>query len=692
MAALDRLIAPRSIALIGASADAEKLTGRPLHYLQQHGFAGAIYPVNPRVESIAGLRCYPDIAGLPEPPDAAFVLLAGDRVLDAIHQLAAIGTVSAIVLASGFGESGDEGRRQEEEIKRAAGAMRVLGPNSIGLINMTERVALTASNALVMDELLPGSIALVSQSGGILGALVSRAHAQGIGFSKLIATGNECDLDVADFIAHLADDAATNVIALYLEGLRHPQRFREAARKAHAAGKPVVAFKVGRSDAGARSAVSHTGAMAGSDAVYDALFRQLHIIRAERFSDLLDLPMALSARRMLRGNRIAIVTSTGGAASLLADAAGSAGFELPDPDAATAARLRALNIAGASLDRNPIDVTLAGVKQEVFRSILDTLLESPSYDAIAVVLGSSVLRNPNTASVPLREAFERGDKPIIGFVSPDAPHVVNALNRAGVRTYAGPESCAAALVAMRRASVPHARPEPPRKVTAPEDVGALLRSGALNEFESKRLFQAFGVPVTREVAAASAAEAEAAARQFDANVVVKILSRDVLHKTEVGGVALDVPRDQVASVCTPMAQMFAERTGHPPEGFLVQERVAGGIEMILGLRRDPQFGPVVLIGMGGTAAELLRDTSLRLAPVTRADAEEMIAGLKTAPLLNGYRGRPRADVAALIGAVVAFADMAVTLGERLLEAEINPLFVMTEGQGVVAADGLLNLR
>jgi acyl-CoA synthetase (NDP forming) len=693
MTAFDWLIAPRSIALVGASADAEKLTGRPLRYLQRHRFSGAIYPVNSRADSIAGVRCYADIESLPEPPDAAFVLLGGGRVVEAIRQLAAIGTGAAIVLASGFGESGEEGRRQEEEIRRAAGAMRVLGPNSIGLINVTDAVALTASNALVMDELLPGSIGLVSQSGGILGALLSRAHAQGIGLSKLIATGNECDIDVAECIAYLADDPATNVIALYLEGIRHPDRFRAAAEKARVAGKPIVAFKVGRSDAGARSAVSHTGAMAGSDAVYDALFKQLHIARAERFSDLIDLPMALSARRTLRGNRIAVVTSTGGAASLLADAAGSAGFELPEPDEATAARLRALDIAGASLERNPIDVTLAGVKEEVFRNILDALLESPSYDGIAVVLGSSVLRDPEAAGAPLREAFACDTKPIVGFVSPDAPHVVNALNRAGVPTFAAPESCVAALVAVRRTSTPkHLDDEPPRAVAAPEGTATLLQSSTLNELESKRLFAAFGIPVTREIAAATPEEAQSAAQPFASTLVVKILTRDVLHKTEAGGVALDVSREGLAAVCTRMAQTFTAKSGRQPDGFLVQERIFGGIEMILGMRRDPQFGPVVMLGVGGIAAELIGDKALRLAPVSRRDAQEMISELKTAPLLNGYRGRPRADAGALAHAIVAFSDMALALGERLTEAEINPLFVLPEGRGVVAADGVVIAR
>ena len=603
-------------------------------------------------------------------------------------ELAAIGTGAAIVLASGFGESGPEGRARQEELKRAAGSMRLLGPNTIGLVNVTDRIVLSASNALVTEEIVPGAVALVSQSGGILGSLLSRAQAVGIGFSKLIATGNECDLEVADFIDHLVDDPATKVIALYLEGLRKPKAFQAAVTRAAAAGKPVVAFKVGRSESGARSAVSHTGALAGSDAAYDALFRQFGVIRAERYSDLLDIPLALSAGRALKGNRVAIITSTGGSASLLADAAGVAGLDTPPPDAATAAKLKALAIDGATLDNNPIDVTLAGVKSETFRVILDAVTASPTYDAVAVVLGSSALREPETVGVPLRECAAASGKPVVGFVSPDAPALVRQLNLAGVPTFAAPESCATALAAMRRAGEAKAccaGTVQAKTVVIGDDVRALLKPGPLNEAESKRLFAHFGIPATREIVAATPADAEAAAKTFGGNVVVKVLSRDVLHKSEIGGVAVE----RRAAGCRARLRRHgrALRGGdaaRQPEGFLVQELVSGGVELILGFHRDAQLGPTILLGMGGVTAELYRDTSLRLAPLARRDAEAMIGELKSAPLLNGFRGRPLADTAALADAIVAFSDMIVAIGDRLREAEINPLFVLPQGQGVVA--------
>ena len=297
MSDLHRLLRPQSVAVIGASADPTKTTGRPIGYLQRHGFGGAIWPVNPRAAEIGGLPCFPDVASLPGAPDVAIVLVGPERAEAAVRDLAARGCAAAIVLAGGYAESGTEGGARQAALCAAAGRMRLLGPNTIGLVNLADRIVLSASGALEVEDLGAGSISLVSQSGGILGAVLSRGAAQGIGFARLVSTGNEADLDVADFLDLFAEDEATRVIAIYVEGLRRPDAFRAAALKAAAAGKPVVAYKVGRSEAGARAAISHTGALAGADRLYDALFRQLGIIRAERFADLLDIPAALASGR-----------------------------------------------------------------------------------------------------------------------------------------------------------------------------------------------------------------------------------------------------------------------------------------------------------------------------------------------------------------------------------------------------------
>lgn len=693
--AIARLLQPRSVAVVGASADLAKTSGRPVAYLQKHGYTGAIYPVNPRVDQVAGLPCYADVAALPEAPDVGLVLLGPERATQAVRALAQRGTRAAIVLAGGYTETGTEGARRQQELREAAGGMRLLGPNTIGLVNLTDRITLSASGALEIDELPAGRIAVVSQSGGILGSLLSRAAARGIGFSKLVATSNEADLDVADFVDHLVDDEATGVVALYIESLRDPRKFRAAAARARRAGKPVVAFKVGRSEAGARSAVSHTGALAGEDRMYDALLRECGVLRALDFADLLDMPAALATRRRLAGRRVAILTSTGGAGTLVADSLGLAGFETPAPDGATAAALRALQPNDqAALDRNPIDVTLAGLQPDLLRSAIRTLLASESYDAVAVIVGSSALAMPDLMAGALQDCLPESAKPLLAYVSPHAPHIAKLLNERGVPAFSAPESCTTALQALLHASAP-APAEEGAGASAPAALSsaqlAALPPGPLDEAEAKQLFARFGVPSVREQVVGTSLEAAAAAVQLDGQVVLKLLSREVTHKSDVGGVAVGLLAETIGPRLEQMAEDVRLATGRVPDRYLVQEMVSSGTELILGLRRDA-LGTAVLLGFGGVAAELFGDTALRMLPLQgalpRAEVEAMVRELKAWPLLDGFRGRPRGDVPALVDAVVAFSAMASELGERLVEAEINPLFVLPLGRGVRAADGV----
>lgn len=694
MDAISRLLKPHSVAVIGASADAAKTAGRPVAYLVKHGFAGAIYPVNPKVDRIGELTCYPDVASLPEAPDVGIVLLGAERAHLAVKDLAQRGTAAAIVLASGYTETGEVGAQRQKQLIDAAGPMRILGPNTIGLVNLTDNIVLSATGALEMDHFLSGGLGVVSQSGGILGALLSRAAARGIGLSKLISTSNEVDLELADFIDHLADDAATQVIALYIETVRNPARFRAACLKAARHGKPVVAFKIGRSEAGAKAAVSHTGALAGADRMYDALFKQVGVIRAQTFADLIDIPAALATGRKLRGNRVAILTSTGGAGTLVSDDLGLAGFDTPAPDAATAAALRALQTGDhAVLDRNPIDVTLAGLKPDLLRGAIDILLESDSYDALTIIVGSSSLANPTLLVEPIQACLPHSDKPVIAYVSPHAPEVGAMLTQAGVPAFAAAESCTVALGAMLRASRFQAPAEaaPRTSQVAVDD----FPSGALDESQAKQLFARFGVPCAPERIVTSPAGAEAAARELGGRVVLKILSSTITHKTEVGGVAVNLTPETVGARLIAMAAEVETKAGVRPQRFLVQQMVSGGTELILGMHRDP-LGTAILLGMGGVTAELFKDTTMRLLPpeggLTRAEALAMAQELKTWPLLDGFRGRPKLDVQALIDATVAFSNMTAQLGGRLVEAEANPVFVLPQGQGVRAADGVVVLR
>ena len=690
MDAISRLLKPRSVAVIGASADVTKTAGRPVAYLVKHGFAGKIFPVNPKASEICGLRCYPDLASLPEVPDVGIVLLGAERAQQAVRELAQLGCSAAIVLASGYTEVGEEGARRQAQLLEAAGSMRILGPNTIGLVNITDGVVLSPSGALEMDHFPAGAVGVVSQSGGFLGALLSRAAARGIGLSKLISTSNEVDLELADFIDWLVDDEATKVIALYIETVRDTARFRAAALRAARVGKPIVAFKIGRSEAGAKAAVSHTGALAGADRMYDALFRQAGIIRAERFDDLLDIPAALAAGRALRGKRVAILTSTGGAGTLVSDELGMAGFDTPAPDAATAEALRALQTGdAAALDRNPIDVTLAGLKPDLLRGAISALLRSPTYDALVVIVGSSALAMPELMANAIKSCLPESDKPIIAYVSPHAPHIAALLTQSGVPAFSAPESCASALGAMF-----HARgwkaPDPASDVGATLTPGEIPR-GALDEEQAKRLFAAFGVAGAREIVVGATDDAVSAAKDLGDRVVLKVLSSEILHKSDVGGVAVNLSSAQIGQKLIDMTAAVKAGAGITPTRFLVQEMVTGGTEVILGMHRDA-LGTAILLGMGGVTAELLKDTTMRLLPptggLTQQEALEMAQELKTWPLLNGYRGREKADVEALVSAIVAFSQMVAALGYRLLEAEINPLFVLKKGEGVRAADGI----
>ncbi|KYK47110.1 6-carboxyhexanoate--CoA ligase [Bradyrhizobium liaoningense] len=694
MDAIERLIRPRSIAVIGASADPSKTSGRPVSYLQKHGFAGAIYPVNPKVGGIGGLTCYPDVAALPDVPDVGLVLLGAERAHIAVRELSERGAAAAIVLASGFTETGAEGAARQQQLLEAAGSMRILGPNTIGLVNLTDNIVLSASGALAMDDFPAGSIGLVSQSGGILGSLLSRAAARGIGLSKLVSTSNEADLELSDFIDFLADDDATRVIALYIEAIRNPLRFRESVLRARRAGKPIVAFKIGRSEAGALAAVSHTGALAGSDRMYDALFRQLGVIRARTFEDLLDIPAALGAGRKLSGRRVAILTSTGGAGTIVSDSLGVAGFATPAPDTETAAQLRALQSGShANLDRNPIDVTLAGLQPDLLRAAIRILLASPSYDALVVIAGSSAVGSPALIADAIHDCLSLSDKPVIAYVSPHAPEVVSVLTRRGVPAYTSAESCAAALDGLLRAGMP----EQVQTSTSPLTTADIsdVPAGALDEAQAKALFARFGISVAAEKMVAMASEAEQAARDLGGRVVLKILSREIAHKSDVGGVAINLTAETIGDRLTAMADEVQSRTGQRPDQFLVQEMISGGVEIILGMHRDA-LGTAILLGMGGVAAELFKDTTMRLLPpeggLGLSEARAMARNLVTWPLLDGFRGRPKCDVEALAEAVVAFSRMVAQLGDRLAEAEINPVFVLPAGLGVRAADGLVVLN
>ena len=695
--AIQKLMEPRSIAVIGASTDPKKTAGRPIAYLQKHHFKGIIYPVNPRVEEIAGCKCYPDIGSLPETPDVAIIMVGTDKALSAVQELSKLGTPTAIVLTSGFAEHGPEGLKKQEELIAAAGGMRILGPNTIGMVNVIDDIPLSPSSALEMDEFPKGGVSVISQSGGILGSLLSRAAASGLGLSKLVSTSNEADLGMADFVDYLIEDASTKVIVLYIESIRHPERFRAAALRARRAGKPIVVYKVGKSEAGIKAAVSHTGALAGTDKMYDALFKQTGIIRANTFSDFLDIPAALSSGRVLKGKRVAILTSTGGAGTLVADSLGEWGFETPVPDEKTAQRLRALQPGDqAVLDRNPIDVTLAGLQPDLLRGAISALLDSATYDALILILGSSSLSMPDLMAGAVKDCMQTSDKPVIAYVSPHAPIAGALMTKLGVPAFSQPESCSVALSSMLHASqLRSGIMDTGSEAIVPKNLDISELRGSLNEHQAKNLFTTFGIPSVREVVVNAQQPNFDSVEALGEKCVLKILSNEITHKTEVGGVALHVPISEIASKLNTMKVEVKAKSGADIEQFLIQEMASGGLEFMVGMHRDP-LGTAILVGMGGVTAELFNDTNMRLISPGKAlsakEVLEMLQELKTWPLLNGYRGRPQSDVNALVNAIVQFSTMVAVIGDRLQECEINPIFVFPTGQGVKAADGIAVLN
>jgi acyl-CoA synthetase (NDP forming) len=672
------LLNPRRIALIGASGDPARITARAQIYLRKHGFDGALYPVNPRTETVLGERAYPSLAAVPGPVDLAYILLGTAQVEEQIAAVAAKGVPVAAVLADGFAEAGPEGRALQDRLVAAARAagVRLLGPNSMGVVNLRARTACSVNAALEAESLPAGRLALVSQSGSMMGAILSRGAARGIGFSHLVGTGNEADLTAGEIAAMLVDDPEVDAVLLFLEAIRGAHHFAEAARRAHAAGKPIIAYKLGRSPFGAELATSHTGALAGSDAAADTFFRAHGIARVTTIEALLELPPLLIGRRPLaRPHRaVGVMTTTGGGGAMAVDCLGVAGIEARPPDARAAALLAAEKLPHHG---RLIDVTLAGTRPERVAAALGALLAAEDTDLALSVVGSSAQFRPHDAVagiVRAAEAAGRGGKPVAAFLVPQADASLRLLAEAGIPAFRTPESCADAIRAYCDWRAPRAAPPlPPIAHALP---------AAPDEADARRLFAAAGLDTPFAVAADPGALPSEA--RFP--VALKILSPDLAHKTEVGGVALGIP--DAAALRREAAAMLARVRARAPAaritGFLVQPMARGLAEAILGFRRDPEVGPLVLLGAGGVMAELWRDTTLRLAPVTEAEAREMIAEVRGLRPLAGWRGMPRGDLEALARAVVAVSRLAAL--PEVAEAEVNPLIVGREGEGVIVAD------
>ncbi|TAJ25268.1 MAG: CoA-binding protein [Reyranella sp.] len=687
------LFEPKRIALIGASADVTKTTSRPQRFLRKHGFTGEILPVNPSRSEILGETAYKDLDAIAGDIDHAYILLNGAAAVASLAACGRRGVKVASILAGGFADAGAAGASLQDELSKVVRetGIRLVGPNSIGTVSTEPPVALTANAAFAVDKLRGGTWAVVSQSGSLIGALLSRADARGIGFSRLISVGNEVDLAVGEIADLLVDDPKTDAILLFMETLRDGERLARAARRAHEAGKPVIAYKLGRSDIGQELAKSHTGAIAGSDATFDAFCRRHGIARVSMFESLIDVPMLLANRPASRGKRVAVATTTGGGAAMVVDNMAIAGLDIADPPHALVDWLKPLGIAAG--EGKLVDLTLAGAKPEIVAGTIERLLADDGNDAAIFVVGSSAQFNPELAVEPLLR-FAKSAKPFAVALTPSAEKSLALLTAAGIPAFRHPESCAEAMALCLLRTPP--RPLPRAAEPSTNALGA-LEAGKVSGFDERRaadLFAALGVPMAKSMAVPDAKRVAAAVGEVGAPVALKILSADIAHKTEAGGVALGLPDGQTAAVVA--RDMERKVKAYAPaaklEGFLVQKMERGLAEVILGFRRDPLVGPTVTVGLGGVLAEIYKDASTRLAPVDEAEAHEMIAEVKGLATVRGYRNLPKGDITALVRTIAAFSNLAHKAFAQVAEAEINPLLVKRESEGVVAVDGLVVLR
>jgi acetate---CoA ligase (ADP-forming) len=697
MSALDRFFAPESIAVIGASPDIKRIRGTLLHVLRQNAYPGKLYPVNPSYKEIDGLACYPNVKAIGAPVDLAVVVIPAPHVPAALEECAACGVRYAVIISSGFAEEGEAQGALQEEIVRTArrSGMRISGPNGEGFHNDIARVSATFSPAVESRAFTEAPtatsrrIGVVAQSGGIGFSFYMRGRAIGLSFSTIVTSGNEADLTATDFFAHMVEDEATSAILLFLETVRDADRFLAAAQRAAEVGKPVVAIKIGRSEAGRRATTSHTASMAGWDTAFDAVFRRYGITVASDPDEAMAILAAFTTAPLPRGRRAAVVTTSGGAGIWVTDALAAAGYELPALSQATQDDiLRFMPSYGSA--QNPVDVTAQGVYSGGLRRAIELLSEGDEVDLIVPVLSMAsetrIAVDPETLA-PLLAAQK---KPVL-FYTYTIPSALyrETMAKMGAVILTG----MSALTAAARAVAERAEFEPPRPFVAPASIRIEGAAGPLTEHESKELLATHGLSIAPRRLVRNAGELERAARDLGFPIALKVQSRKLPHKTEAGGVRLGLA-DAVSlrAAWDDMLATVAKRSPEAPiDGVLVEKMAARGVEVIVGIVRDEVFGPMVMVGAGGVTAELFGDASWRPAPVDEIEAQTMLRELKSAPLLEGFRGTPKADVAALAKLVAQLSSFAAAARDSVREVELNPVIVHEEGRGCTIADALVVL-
>lgn len=699
MASIGKMLNPRSIAIVGATPRMQ-YGGRFLAAALKAKDRVRVYAVNPRYDEIMGEKSYPSVTALPEAPDVVAVVVPYDQVLDVLEESHRKGAGSAIVISAGFAERGTGDRRDLQgelgEFARTSG-LRISGPNCLGLANVKADIWATASSRGASG--LTGPIGLVCQSGATaFGPFLVRAVENGIGFSYIISTGNEADLDFADFARYLLDDPDTKVIAGFVEGFKRADKFLEVAKLAAERGKPIVLIKIGRSELGARAASSHTAALTGEDARYDAVFAQYGVIRVQDYDELIEVAhlMAHTPKPAVPG--VAVVSHSGGISSLTADMCGQAGLDLPPLGDAARDSINGI-LKGFGWAANPADVT-GFANSEAFPQIMKHMIADPRMGTLVVASAGA-----DSQAQQVINQRDRTDKGVVFLWtgSRDAKAGLPMLKSARIPIFYTPDKLARGLQSRlayhrwreRRLADGFAA-APPRNAAQDAAIARALGFGrpTLSEAESKQLLSAWGIASASEHLTNSAETAVTAAEHLGFPVALKVDSPDIPHKTEAGVVRLNLA--DAAQLRAAYTEIMASAKAHARQahiaGVSVQEMVRDGVEVIVGVSCDPQLGPVLLFGTGGVMVEVYNDVALRRCPITRAEAEAMIAEVKGARLLQGFRGRPAADVEALADTLVRASHLAMHLDGHLAELDINPLMVLPAGQGVKAVDALVVLR
>ena len=688
------LFSPKSVAIIGASDDPTRIGGRPVDYLKRYGFGGPIYPVNPKRETVQGLQAYPSIGAIPGFVDLAIIAMPAPLAVQAVRDCAAKGVRGVVVFSSGFAEMDAQGEALQAQMVAIAqeAGMRIVGPNCLGIANVRENLYATFTTGI--DQVLPnaGGVSIVSQSGAFGAFCLQLAVNRGIGINLWSTTGNSCDVDFADSLAYCAEDPDTKVIMGYLEGATDRDRFLDALALARDRGKPVVMMKVGRSEVGADAAQSHTASLAGSDAVYDAALRQYGVYRAQSVDDMLDATYACAAGgSFMNSDRLGLVTVSGGVGVLMADEAEVQGLDVaPLPESSQAKLKEALPFAGV---RNPVDVTAQMVNQiDLLELNMDVLFGEGDYDAAIIFMsGVGLVKSINDKIRPILEKVrvKYPGRPMI-FCSLTHPEDRQLYEDSGFLVFEEPTRAVRALGALRffgKAPQHHEAPDPLPEIGAIPDLPAAM----VNEIEAKEILAKTGLGIVREVLAKTPTEAAEAAQDIGFPIVVKIASPDILHKSDIGGVVLNLTsKDAVHEAAeTVLANAASAMPDAKVDGIVVAEQAAPGLEAIVGVTRDALFGPVVMFGLGGVLVEALGDVSFRVAPFGPAEARRMIEEIHGKKLLGAFRGAAARDVDAVADALSRLSVFAAAHPETLESIDVNPLIVGEKGKGVVAADAVI---